>query len=164
MKNIILISLLLNGYWAMAQNIEKQVIGSTGSTSITSSLIITSTIGEAQVQTQSNASIILSAGYQHANNNATSNPKLEVNNGLTLYPNPTRGISKIEMTTQMNANITIKIYSSLGIQVNTSILQLAVGSTSSTQIDLTHQAKGVYYVSVLDEQNHEIQTFKLLKL
>lgn len=165
MKHLLIIfSTFLCAYNLPAQSTERQVLGSAGNTSGTSNMMVSFTIGETFVQTQTSSNILLTAGYQQASDTNTSSIKsLNKNYSLVLFPNPTKGISNLELMTSSSTNIKIIVYSALGAQISSSLAQVLSNTKAGSQIDLTAQAKGVYYVHVLNETNASIQTFKLVK-
>ena len=164
MKNLILISLCFYSFTLMGQTIERQVLGSGGNTTSSGSLIVTSTIGEVNVQTQVTSSIILTAGYQQANDtNAVSIKKIENVAQIKCYPNPTLDFAKLEITPNFSAKTAVELYSLEGKLVNNNFIQLTSGIESALQIDLTSQASGVYFILIKDLNGNLAQTLKLVK-
>lgn len=79
------------------------------------------------------------------------NPTLE---GVTMYPNPTSGAFEVKVTKA--GNMTVEVFNILGALVQTSQFN---GTT--TQLDLTGQAAGVYTVRVGDGTNFNVQRVTL---
>lgn len=164
MKNIIVICLLLTGYVVTAQSIERQVIGSTGGTVAAGSVLITSTIGECAVTTLS-GTLTLTQGYQQANDSAlVSLSEIAIRATYSLFPNPTSGISTLEITTKkLNTSMNIEVYSLAGKLISTQGILITAGTKSAIELNLTSQANGVYLVTIKEAQAKSSKTIKVIK-
>lgn len=71
MKNSLLLSFLLLALpgLSLAQTLERSVIGTTGSSSTAGNIHISSTVGEAVIQTGQSGSFILTQGFQQPDAN-----------------------------------------------------------------------------------------------
>ena len=147
-----------------AQSIERQVIGSTGGTATTGSIIVTSTIGEVAVSTSSTASIIQTQGYQQAaDSSSVSIAEIENIAKMRLYPNPTTNSAKLEITSNFNSATTIAVYSMDGKLISSNSLALQSGIESSIQLDVSSQASGIYMIRIIGEDKSFLETMRLVK-
>lgn len=164
MKTILLTLIFGTTISISAQSIERQVLGSTGGTFSSSSITVTSTVGETAVATFS-GSLTLTQGYQQADtNNSTSIHEITVKASYSLYPNPTTGKSNLAITTEnSNAEIQILIYSAAGKLISTGNQSLIAGTTSRVELDLSIQAAGVYFIKIKDANNHISKTLRVIK-
>ncbi len=69
----------------------------------------------------------------------------EKENNINIYPNPSNGIFNINLE---NTDNTIEIYN-----INGQLILSQKANDSNTTIDLSSQAKGVYFVKITSEQN-----------
>jgi hypothetical protein len=67
--------------------------------------------------------------------------------GITVYPNPTTGISTVSVSGLNAGNMTISVYDMQG-QIIMQKEELISSSDYSTPIDLSNVAKGVYTVKI----------------
>lgn len=164
MKNLIIISLLFCGYTTTAQSIERQVIGSTGGTATAGNVIVTSTVGEVAVATASTSSILLTQGYQQAaDSSLVSISEIEDIANMKLYPNPTTNSAKLEITANFNSVAMVTVYASDGKLIRSNSLSLTSRVESTTQIDLSNQASGVYLIRITGKNNSFVKTMRLVK-
>lgn len=164
MKTTITLILLSGVFSLSAQTIERQVIGSMGGTSVSGNIIVTSTAGEVAVATKSSASILLTEGYQQANDtNSVSISEIENIAKMKLYPNPTTNSAKLEITANFNSATTIAVFSMDGKLINNQSLPLISGVESSVEIDVSAQASGIYMVRIFGENNSFLETMRLVK-
>ncbi|MGB1041748.1 MAG: T9SS type A sorting domain-containing protein, partial [Flavobacteriales bacterium] len=141
MKTILTLILTTTTLCLSAQTIERQVIGSLGNTSTTAGVTITSTLGEVAVATKTSTNIMLTEGYQQANDsNSVSIAEIANIPKLKLYPNPTTNTAKLEITANFNSATTIAVYSLDGKLISSNSLALTSGIESSIQIDVSNQA------------------------
>lgn len=77
---------------------------------------------------------------------------------FNLYPNPTNNFVNVEFDKSLNQNLSIEVKDILGKQIET----IAVPSSAQKmQLDLSSYSKGIYFVSVLDNQQI-LKTKKLI--
>ena len=163
MKIFITLLLCTTSILSFSQSIERQVIGSTGETSITSSFIVTSTVGEVAIATLASSSTILTQGYQQAIiGNSISVNEIENITKMTLCPNPTTNNSKLEITAEKSSQVTVAIYSAQGKLIENNTLELEPGIQSSVQLNVANQDSGVYFVRIT-EGNKNMKTLRLIK-
>jgi len=82
----------------------------------------------------------------------------QVNNHVTLYPNPSQGISNVIFTYEQPRNVNIKVYNSLGQLIHhTEYMNV---TRRAIVLNLSEQPEGFYQVEISDGQ--ERNTFKVL--
>ena len=86
----------------------------------------------------------------------STNDKLEIENGITIYPNPFTEI--ITIKSEVASYQTISLYNSLGQMVSQN--DFNEGNEDKT-INLSHLPVGIYFVIVSDE--NKFSSFKLIK-
>jgi len=156
-------SLLISGYNLAAQSIERQVIGCAGGTATVGSVIVTSTVGEVAVETLS-GTLILTQGYQQASTQPVSVKEISVKAIFSIYPNPTTNNSILEITAEnTNTSTTVELYSPNGKLISSQEIDLVAGSKSTTTLNLSSQAAGVYYIKIRDSQAKLSKTIRLIK-
>lgn len=164
MKPLLNMALCFATLFSQAQTIERQVVGSTGGTATSGNIIVTSTVGELAVSTQTSTNIILTEGYQQASDtNLISVKEIESITVMKLYPNPTRTSSNLEITANKDNVVAVTIYSAQGKLIKNSSFQLSAGKQSTIELDITNQASGVYFVKLTGENNAFNKTMRLVK-
>jgi hypothetical protein len=66
--------------------------------------------------------------------------------GLSVYPNPSNGISKISFTTEAASTVSIHIYDVLGKEVTTTYNGKVAAGEQSFNVDLSAFAGGIYTI------------------
>ncbi|MFA7688371.1 MAG: T9SS type A sorting domain-containing protein, partial [Moheibacter sp.] len=79
----------------------------------------------------------------------------ELENKITLYPNPTTGI--INLQTQQKVN-SVSVYNLMGQKVSFHPL-----NKENTSIDISNLSSGIYFVEVILNNNKKIKTYKVIK-
>ncbi|MFA9213773.1 MAG: T9SS type A sorting domain-containing protein, partial [Candidatus Methylacidiphilales bacterium] len=82
---------------------------------------------------------------------------INANNILAIYPNPSNGILKVKLFEATNADVTVKVYNSVGALAKT--ITLNNKDLTEKQLDLTGFANGVYLVQV--ETEGKVYTHKI---
>ena len=164
MKKIILIIAITGSSSLFAQNIERQVIGSTGGTASSGTIIVTSTVGETAITTETSSSLILTQGFQQANASSTSIEEITAKANYSLFPNPTTDIATLKITAEnLNSSATVKIFSIAGKLISTQSLSLSSGVESTLQLDISNRAAGAYIVRITDSSSNLSKTRRLIK-
>ncbi len=82
-----------------------------------------------------------------------------IQKSINIYPNPGKGIFKIDLSTPDEEIITTSVTNLLGTKVFETIYKKNVGRLSST-LDLSNQNKGIYYITI--QSNKENITKKII--
>ena len=164
MKKIISIILVLVPLFLFAQTAERQVIGSAGGSSSTSSLKVSSTVGEAIVGTGTSSTIILTQGFQQPGEESLGIEDIETGLSVNVYPNPSKGIVKIDMDAPNAMEIDIKVLDFDGTVISEPVQKQKVYGTSTHEIDFSGLAAGNYYLLLQNSKGNLKQTIKILKV
>lgn len=163
MKLILITTLCFATLFSQAQSIERQVIGSTGGTASGGTIIVTSTVGETAIATLS-GSLTLTQGYQQESSQPVSVEEIIVKANFSLYPNPTTGNSKLEITTEnVSTSARIELYSADGKLISSQAIKLVAGSKSTTELNLSKQTAGAYFVKIIDSQAKLSKILRIIK-
>ena len=92
------------------------------------------------------------SNIREINNVASSEKILDVNYGIEIYPNPTKGSFDI-LNKSRNQITNIKVFNSAGKEIINS---------SDTSLNLENNAKGVYIIQVSFDNGH-FTTKRLIK-
>jgi hypothetical protein len=79
---------------------------------------------------------------------------------IMVYPNPTTGITTVEIEISLNTESTIEIYNLSGSLVQSEKLFLTSGDTKK-QIDISNLTNGIYILKV--SGNNQFKTIKVIK-
>jgi parallel beta-helix repeat protein len=82
-------------------------------------------------------------------NNAES-----MNNAVSVYPNPNSGIFNVTLASEINGEMTVMVYNTIGELIKTIVV-----NNNQTNVDLTDVASGVYTVKVMAD--NQIATKKI---
>jgi PKD repeat protein len=80
---------------------------------------------------------------------------------ISVYPNPTTGEFQIDFNTINDVNIAVQVTNVLGQSVYAKNIG-SINGTHKDAIDITNQAPGVYYVTIVSD-NKTVMTNKLIK-
>ncbi len=156
---------------AIAQSIERSVVGSAGNEQKKSSIVLSSTIGEAAIQTLSKSSLTITQGFQQTLKSSTDTSDggdggndttsiLEMNKilNMSLYPNPTH--SSVNFMFQTNENYVLQVLDGAGKVVYTTeyVDQLGVEQVVSVQ----SWENGVYHFRFQDSAD-KISSYQVVK-
>ena len=71
-------------------------------------------------------------------------------NNLSIYPNPSRDIFNVTFTSEQVQNLKVRILNVVGEEIINDNLQQFVGEYTK-QIDLSNNAKGIYFLEIETE-------------
>lgn len=91
----------------------------------------------------------------------TSLQEESVNHMISIYPNPTNGLTNIQLIGIAGQEYTITIHNSLGQQIDLVYQGELVDGVNNFEYDMSGLAKGVYLVRI--ESEGRLQTTKLIK-
>jgi len=154
MKTIpILLITLMAAALANAQSVERALVASSGGQLANGSVKVTQSIGEAVTGDISNSSNTAHQGYQQANDFIVSF-KSAMNSGVEVFPNPFTNSIVIKQSSFQY----MKLYDMQGKLVR------EVNLASSTQIDLSDLADGLYHLKLISSNSNIISTHQVQKL
>lgn len=160
MKYLIIILFFLAGTSLKAQSLEKQVIGSAGSTSTAGGFVLSATVGELAVETKT-GSFALTEGYHQAfvaESVAIKNISIDVD--YSLYPNPSSDFIIITLDISENISGKMKIINTLGKIVVEN--ENFAGTEIENKFDISHLTNGVYFLNIAFE-NKETKQISFIK-
>jgi hypothetical protein len=144
-----------------AQSIERSVIGSAGGYASAGSVQLSWTAGETVTATATAGSVMLTQGFQQAEQTPNSVTPIDLSSVIRLYPNPSAGIFQLGYKTNSPSNasdFSAHVFDATGKMVaNISRIDLASGSSD---LDLSALPGGMYTLRMLSNQN-AAGTFKL---
>ena len=165
MKNIIICLFTIATIGINAQSIERQVIATTGGIQVGSSIELSSTVGEPVVGEVSSGTIHLNQGYQQSSaqsNNTSVEEEIVLN--YSLYPNPATDFVVVNLENKgAEENISLNLYSLEGVLVFSETLFIPQRGTTSTKIDISQLASGVYSLRVSNADTGNFETLQIIK-
>jgi len=147
-----------------AQTIERQLIGSMGQLSKTTNYNFSSTSGEVVIFTNSSENTILTNGFQQplakefVGSININNVKID----YSVYPNPTKELINLSITTSDFTDFSIGIIDVLGKTTIPSRKYKTHGTISET-FSLNKFPAGTYFLIIRDKKGAVIKHFKIQK-
>ncbi|SRR6056297_1470946 len=160
MKNqlvIVLLTLLTCSVYS--QNLERQLIGSTGGLSSGSSATLSYSVGEAVTETFSSSSIILNQGFQQGYADEQTSVERITNAGFNIlvYPNPADDYLIVHWNGVNEGSIYLTVTDISGRKVNA----FNVNHLKKTRISTDMLEQGIYILSVKTPDG--LYTIKFIK-
>jgi Secretion system C-terminal sorting domain len=146
-----------------SQTLERNVISSSGTAVSTGGLIVSYNVGEAIVFTGSNATAILTQGFEQPEEAPLTirnfpNTVMEV----TAFPNPVTDLVYIHVNdTLLVSDYQMEVIDVVGKKIKSPSFTSLSNDTFS--IDLSDLASGIYFFNVISFSNHINTTFKIIK-
>ena len=81
---------------------------------------------------------------------------------LSIYPNPTEGITNLSINSQNDSEIQVQILNINGQLVSANTFAVT-GGTNVLTLDTENMAKGVYFVQIISEDLNTIEYIQLIK-
>lgn len=158
---ILILTLLLITTTALAQNVSKQVIGSTGMAINNNSHTINFTVGESVVGVMQNT-ITINQGFWDAflNNETLSVASSPLINGITYYPNPVVNDLIINFNNEISSDFDVVLYDVSGRRIFGKTLNSYV---KRHKINMSSFSKGTYIMQLSSKTNSYNKSIKILK-
>lgn len=144
------------------QVLERQVIGSSGTSMSNANTSINFTIGEAVVGVIASSNNELSQGFWHASAIMTLSNEDFATTEITvqLFPNPVSEYLNVNFIEGATSNYTMEFYDVTGKkQLNASMLE----GENQKRIDLQQLARGVYLLSITQINTNNTKTYRIIK-
>jgi hypothetical protein len=140
-----------------AQEIEREVVATSGDQFSGAGLLMEWTLGEVMIDSGANDLVVLTQGFQQGSKAPTGISETHIsNNGLQLYPNPTKGLVYYDFN-QPRALEAIVVFDMNGKQL------VYESNVQSQQLDLSNLARGMYALRFLFENTDENFTELIIK-
>lgn len=143
---------------ANAQSISNQVISAYGLSAANGSTQTDVTIGEPIVTTVSDANNTLTQGFHQTKLLITTISENEKTNNYQFYPNPVNEVLNFNFTNSNNEPVGLQLF-----DINGKILYNKQNITTNIQLSFSDKANGQYILKVIDKNNKEIKTVKIIK-
>ncbi|KAB2859061.1 MAG: T9SS type A sorting domain-containing protein [Flavobacteriales bacterium] len=157
MKKILYI-LLLTTFGANAQSISNQVVSSYGLSAVNGTAQTDVTIGEPVTATVSDGNNTLTQGFHQTKLIITTISENEKTNNYQFYPNPVNEVLNFNFTNSNNEPVGLQLF-----DINGKILYNKQNITTNEQLSFSDKANGQYILKVIDKNNKEIKTVKIIK-
>ena len=165
MKYIITLITVFIALSINAQQLEKQVISSTGSDVSAGGMQISQTIGEVAVETYTSGSFTLGQGFQQVEDaeDTTLIQEVDVVVNYTLYPNPASDNINIELELNADADLSIALVNVNGQVLDKTYATILQNEKYNTNFSLKSYTNGIYFLQFSDDKNRLVKTIKFNK-
>lgn len=163
LRIIFVILIACMGNVLTAQQLERQVVASAGSTVQNGGLRLDQTVGEAMVATLSNADHQLTQGFHQGQLMTTGLDGLPVQIDYKIYPNPVTSILQVSMEGP-DLDYYIRLYNTKGQEIPAARKKINTSGFWQTEIDLTLQAIGSYRLVITDHQGKYLTSHQIMKI
>lgn len=149
-----------------AQQIEKQVISSTGNDVSAGSYQLSQTVGESAVETYTSGSFILGQGFQQVDEKtAIAIKEMDLMVAYNLYPNPTNDVVNLELTVEsVNTHVFIDLVDLQGRLIKTKKLELMSNVKAQIQLSLKNESSGIYFLKISNSLRELVASIEISKL
>jgi hypothetical protein len=138
--------------------IKKSSIDNGGGLSSAGVYTLIASIGEVAQEERSNGTISVSEGF--IDSQILSTLKIEdfkPLHNVDIYPNPTQNVLNLKF--DINRSVKIKMYDQLGKEV----YHQNFSSNLNLEINLGGLSKGLYILYLVDDENQQFKTYKIVK-
>lgn len=153
MKQILFTVLLTIPILSNAQLISREFIGSAGEELSSTNIQLNISVGEAVITTLESPNIVLTQGFQQPEVNLGTVDELQLNNEISMYPNPATDELHLKFLSDelSSEQITVRIFDVGGQLVLQEDGQLFPGSSQSFQLNVNSLRTGHYHLLVLTD-------------
>ena len=143
---------------ANAQTASPELLSPAGDSFNNTSYQLDWSIGECITATHSEGDYVLTQGFHQSTYAITAIKDLRADINMSVYPNPTTDFIslKVESSKAEGMQYTITDFSG-------KVLQTSNLKSDIEQINFSNYANGVYFLSVKQENNQLIKSFKIIK-
>lgn len=165
MKIPILFLALLIPSLLSAQWIERQVIGSGGTTTISATgMNVSQTYGQTAVKSTTTSSLIVTEGFQQGNSTSTAADDLTDFASFNVFPNPLSDQLNLEIESSKALNLEVSLRDVLGRETPVPASRLLVTSKTTSQIDCSPLAIGSYLLVIRDLKSGAVKSMTVQKV
>ena len=168
-RYFILSALLLWGIAGFSQlSLDRQVIGTTGGYGQVGTLSLSYTMGEMSTKTAitTNGMLILTQGFQQPDTGFFVGIEKPIAFPVeyTIYPNPTSGVLRVDLTTDRIATVIMDVHDMRGRKTSVPLQNIRFEGTRTTIFNLEALADGFYLFNFRNEKGELIKTEKVQKV
>ncbi|MDD3877078.1 MAG: T9SS type A sorting domain-containing protein [Bacteroidales bacterium] len=158
-KNLffLITGLLFLGSTVFGQTIQNSVISSAGGSASSGNVKMDFTLGETVIETVSASGNTLTQGFHQTNLTLVAIVNIELFPEISVYPNPTTELVNLDIPANYSL-LDIRMY-----DLNGKLLRTIANASGLVTFDVRDLAKGTYYLQVINPQNNELKTFRLIK-
>ncbi len=138
--------------------IGQSVIATSGGGGTVGNMHIDYTVGEAAISTLENDSMVLSQGFHQPFYRITAIKETFLHGTVSVFPNPTTSILNVKFENLVLKDIVVSLYDAEGKIISTARVDNAI-----SQMDLSNLPNGYYILTVMDNVNQNINSYKILK-
>lgn len=159
-KYILLFTTIVLASYGFAQTIERSVFAASGNYTKTSTLSLSSTLGEVFAATLNSSSTVLTQGFQQPTIAGGVGVSELENNSFLVYPNPFHNVINIKST--FKGNYTLKVVDVLGRNLYVDFSNNNLISNLNVELNMSDYESGMYFLKLYDDSNH-LKTIKIQK-
>ncbi len=160
-KLVVLLSIMFIATTISAQEIEREVVASAGTTSASEGYTISWTLGEVAVSTLTAEGYTLSQGFHQGAYAVTAiDDLLPENYEMNVYPNPSPDYVTFSYDFPEEERIILRLYSLDGKLLQEQELN---PEAKKVQVDLQAYSASTYILKVISVQGKSLGSFKLIR-
>jgi hypothetical protein len=167
MRNTLIILSLLLALPVLGQaqiSLDRDVIANAGNEVSTSTLQMSWTVGEMAVATATNTNLIITEGFQQADEQPVAiDESRDFNTEITVYPNPVSDLLYFEVSTDDRVEMEATLYDISGRKI-TSIPAFRVLGQHRGQLDMSQLPAGEWLLRFTDKQQQQVRSFMVTKI
>jgi len=142
---------------------ERDVVGSAGNHSSTASMEVSWTVGEVAINASENPNLIVSEGFQQADNEGVGLNEETFSGEISVYPNPVDDELFYEIQTDQSLELTGALFDAAGRKV-LEIPRFTVEDQHKGQLDLRGLSPGKWVLKFYAPNEGTQQIFNVLKV
>ncbi|MCB0840288.1 MAG: T9SS type A sorting domain-containing protein [Bacteroidetes bacterium] len=164
---VILLTILTSWFvipFLQAQSLDRFVIGTTGGFGTNSTNEVEFTVGELITTTITGGNFTLNQGFQQSNPPYNTGLEPEaVNVSYLLYPNPTTGMTTLELESPKQVDVNIEIWDARGRSTYLPAQTHSFTGKKVIQLDLASVSQGIYMLRFSDQKGTFLKTLRIEK-
>lgn len=142
-----------------AQSLQRQVIGSAGTTLTNGTYSVSFTLGETMVSSYANNNFLLTEGFHQGEQHVILNIDDQEQMNVSVYPNPFVEELLLDLKGSSVDDYNFFMFDGIGSRVNPNM----EFEKDKVRIGLDGHSTGVYYIRVSNKENNLIKTIKVIK-
>lgn len=147
-----------------AQQLDRQVFSSAGSSIKSGNIWLDYTIGETSVITFISGSIVLNQGFQQVYNTGLKIANILPASSIQVYPNPTSGRLQVDIPEEMVNASSYKLIDMSGRLISGENDVNPTLNSKNTTLNISDLPYGVYLLSIQIQNTNRTYIYRILKL